>query len=152
MTAKTETGKMTQEMIDQFLANPLLARIATSDLETHQPHVVPVWYTWEDGSLWISSFTSTRKVQELQANPRCSIAVDEAQSGYSHQAVVMEGRVELLTEPRELVHKMSTTIYTRYLGEQGVLDPDPQSWIHDPENLLIRLKPEKILAWYSREV
>jgi hypothetical protein len=84
MSSKTVTGKMTPAMFDQFLANPLLARIATANPETLQPHVVPVWYTWEDGSLWISNFTSTRKVQEIQDNPRCSSVVDDAESGLTH--------------------------------------------------------------------
>jgi hypothetical protein len=57
--------------------------------------------------------------------------------------VILEGAVELVTEPRELVARQSTWIYTRYLGEAGVLEAEPQSWIHDPENLLIKLTPEE---------
>jgi nitroimidazol reductase NimA-like FMN-containing flavoprotein (pyridoxamine 5'-phosphate oxidase superfamily) len=149
---QTESGKMSPQMIDEYLAQPLIARLAAADPSTCQPHVVPVWYAWHDGAIWISSFASTRKVSVLMANPLCSIAIDSAESGWANQAVILEGAAELVTQPRELVYRMSTLIYTRYLGEQGVLEPDPQSWIHDDENLLIKLTPRKIRAWYAREI
>jgi nitroimidazol reductase NimA-like FMN-containing flavoprotein (pyridoxamine 5'-phosphate oxidase superfamily) len=152
MRPETETGKMTPEMLDRFLAGPHLARLATADPVTRQPHVVPVWYVWHEGSLWISSFASTRKVKELEENPLCSIVIDTASTGYTNEAAILEGRADLVRLPRDLVHRLSTLIYTRYLGEDGVQDPDPQSWIHDPENLLIRLTPTTVRTWYSREI
>jgi hypothetical protein len=36
----------------------------------------------------------------------------------------------------------------RYLGAEGVLAPDPQSWIASPENLLVKLTPSKIMSWH----
>ena len=51
--------------IDDFLARPLLARMATTNPATLQPHVVPVWYGWDGTSLWIGTFRGTRKVKEL---------------------------------------------------------------------------------------
>jgi nitroimidazol reductase NimA-like FMN-containing flavoprotein (pyridoxamine 5'-phosphate oxidase superfamily) len=149
---QTESGKMSPQMIDEYLALPLIARLATADPDSCQPHAVPVWYAWQDGAIWISSFASTRKVRVLKANPLCSIAIDSAESGWANQAVILEGAAELVTQPRELVYSISTLIYTRYLGEQGVLEADPQSWIHDNENLLIKLTPRKIRAWYAHEI
>lgn len=149
MTDEVISGKMTPEMIEELLAKPILARLATASPKTLAPHVVPVWFGWEDGSVWISAFRSTRKVQDLQRNPLCSIAIDEAQSGVDYQAIVLEGRAELVGEPVDFLQEMTTRIYTRYLGPDGILAKDPQSWIHDPENLLIKLTPDKTLAWYS---
>ncbi|HVN53647.1 MAG TPA: pyridoxamine 5'-phosphate oxidase family protein [Anaerolineaceae bacterium] len=134
-------------VLDAFLSKPLLlARIATTG-KNGQPHVVPVWYLWEDGALWISSFASTRHVRELRADPRCSILIDEAPTGEINYGVIFEGRVELITEPRELVEAMAEKIYTRYLGPVGVKKPDPQSWIYDPENLIIKLTPDWMKVW-----
>jgi len=45
------------------------------------------------------------------------------------------------------VVEQSLLIYTRYLGEEGVKDPEPQSWIYDAENTLIRLRPENVYVW-----
>jgi hypothetical protein len=63
--------------------------------------------------------------------------------------VIFEGRAELVTEPIEFVREMTTWVYTRYLGPEGVLAADPQYWIHDPENLLVKLTPEWTYTSFS---
>jgi nitroimidazol reductase NimA-like FMN-containing flavoprotein (pyridoxamine 5'-phosphate oxidase superfamily) len=70
MTDETPTGGMTRQTLDEYLAQPHLARIATTNPETLQPHVVPVWYGWDGKSLWISSYKSTRKIADLRKNPK----------------------------------------------------------------------------------
>ncbi len=135
-----------RKLIDAFLEKPLIARMATADRHAH-PHVVPVWYAWDGTSIWISSFASTRKVAELRQNPYLSISIDVAEQNGATRAVILEGKSELITEPREFVASQSHWIYKRYLGDEGVLAKEPQSWIHDPENLLIKLTPEDIYTW-----
>lgn len=146
---EVESGKMSPETLTEFLLQPNIARLATAERDTSQPHVVPVWYLWDGESVWISSFRSTRKVKELQENPLCSIVVDTADSGVDYRSVVFEGEAELISDPLDFVQELTTRIYIRYLGETGVLEPDPQSWIHSPENLLIKLTPERTYTWYS---
>lgn len=133
--------------LETFLARPLLARLGTANPTTGQPHVTPVWYLWEDGTLWISVFSSTRKGRELLANPRCSVVIDVDESGLSLRAVLCEGTAELLTGPTDFNITMFTRIYTRYLGPEGVLAADPQEWIHSPENLLVKLTPARVFTW-----
>ncbi len=132
--------------MDAFLDKPLLARMATVDPHTLQPHVVPVWYGWDGESLWISAFRSTRKVRELVKNPLISVVIDVDQ-GEGIRAVLMEGEAELFTEPRERMEELTAWIYERYLGPEGVKAADPQSWIKDPEALLIKLKPTRVKSW-----
>ena len=128
------------------MSEPALARLATVNPRTLQPHVVPVWFEWDAGCLWISAFRSTRKVKDLQKNLRISVVVDTVEADGKNCAVIFEGACELLTA-RDVVEPRSLSIYTRYLGPEGALKPDPQSWIHDAENLIICLKPERVYAW-----
>jgi hypothetical protein len=133
--------------IDAFLAAPLLARFATASPGTLQPHVVPVWYAWDGETLWISSYESTRKIGELRDNPKCAIVVDVAESVGGVSAVLFEGEAELVTEPRDFVRDMAIRIYTRYMGPEGVLAPDPQEWANSPENLIIKVTPKFVKVW-----
>jgi len=136
-----------KELIEAVLAEPVLARLATTNPKTLQPHVVPVWFAWDGEHVWISSFVSTRKIRDLKINPRGAVLIESKQEGGKLQAVLLEGAVELVTQPRELVRKMASRIYIRYLGPQGVKETEPQSWLKDPENLLIKLTPERIMSW-----
>jgi nitroimidazol reductase NimA-like FMN-containing flavoprotein (pyridoxamine 5'-phosphate oxidase superfamily) len=134
-------------LIESVLAEPVLARLATTDPKTMQPHVVPVWFAWDGESVWISSFVSTRKIRELKNNPRGAVLIESKQEGGKLQAVLLEGTVELVTQPRQQVCEIASRIYIRYLGPEGVNDPEPQSWLNDPENLLIKLTPKRIMSW-----
>ena len=131
--------------VKDFLDRPLIARMATASL-SGQPHVVPVWYGWDGKSLWISSFVSTRKFQELEQNPNMAVVIDEVDTSGNNRAVIFEGNAELIAEPREFVRAQSIWIYTRYMGEEGVKSPDPQNWSGDPENRLIRLTPNRMIT------
>jgi len=134
-------------LIEAVLAEPVLARLATTNPKTMQPHVVPVWFAWDGKNVWISSFVSTRKIRELKHNPQGAVLIESKQEGGKLQAVLMEGPVELVSEPRQLVSEIAHKIYVRYLGTEGVLDEEPQSWLNDPENLLIKLTPKRIISW-----
>lgn len=136
-----------QAQIEELLAQPVLARIATANPDTGQPHVVPVWFWWDGQVVWISAFDSTRKIRDLRRNPRIAVLIEPpVPTGKPVEAVLFEGRAELIKDPAT-VGRISTVIYTRYMGEEGVKAADPQSWIVDPENTIIRLAPEKTYTW-----
>jgi hypothetical protein len=97
--------------------------------------------------LWISSYSNTQKIENILANPNISISVDISDEDEHTKAVILEGKAELVREPREFLVQKFYWIYERYLGKEGAKAKDPQSWINDPHNLLIRLEPEKIITW-----
>lgn len=134
-------------LIEAVLAEPVIARLATTNPKTMQPHVVPVWFAWDGKNVWVSSFISTRKIRELKNNPQGAVLIESRQEGGGLQAVLLEGPVELVTQPRQLVTEIASRIYIRYLGAEGMKDEEPQSWLNDPENLLIKLTPKRIISW-----
>ncbi len=143
-----EVGKTDRKaLIEAVLAEPVLARLATTNPNTMQPHVVPVWFMWDGQCVWISSFISTRKIRELQRNPQGAVLIESKQEGGKLTAVLLEGPVELVSEPRVEVSKIASRIYVRYLGPAGVKEAEPQSWLNDPENLLVKLTPKRIISW-----
>ncbi len=145
MVDKIKTDR--KAWIEDVLAEPVLARLATTNPRTMQPHVVPVWFMWDGESIWISSFVSTRKIRELKHNPQGAVLVESKQEGGPLTAVLLEGTVELVMEPRDTVSEIASRIYIRYLGPEGVNEAEPQSWLNDPENLLIKLTPRRVISW-----
>jgi general stress protein 26 len=121
--------------------------MATANPKTLQPHVVPVWYAWDGTSLWITTFRNTRKVKDLLKNPAISVVVDSAAPVEGLSAVILEGKVEIVVLPRSEMEEKTVWIYTRYLGPEGVMAAEPQSWIKDPELMLIRLTPSWVKIW-----
>ncbi len=151
MTDEIRYGKLTQTQLDDFLSRPILARLATAapskeDPCLYQPHNTPVWFHWDGTSLYISAFTSTRKVKEVRHNPFIAVLVDVEEAIDGVSAVLMEGHCEWIQEV-DIVQEMSRRIYTHYMGEEGVQAKDPQSWIVDPENSIIKLTPARVYTW-----
>lgn len=143
MSNPKELAKLTPPAL-AFLDQPLIGRLATT--EGLQPHVVPVWYLWDGQGLWISSFRSTRKINHLRQNPRYSFVVDTDARGEDARGVLFEGQAQIIDDPA-LGPQRGFQIYARYLGEDGARKDEPQSWLHDPEHLLIYLDVEKIRVW-----
>jgi PPOX class probable F420-dependent enzyme len=133
-----------QAKIDAYLARPnMIARMATVS-PSGQPHVVPVWYLWDGSQLWVHSFTSTRKIEHLRHNPRCAITVDGENSIDGMMGVLIKGRAEIISGPPEYIREQGEKIYRRYLNEQELLAPDPQSWLSSPEGLILKISPTSI--------
>ena len=137
--------KLSQPWIQEMLSQPLLARLATSNPTTHQPHVVPVWFAWDGEAVLVSAFSSTRKVREVALNERVSILVDTGNPGEATRGILFEGRAQLIQDANQ-VATLARKIYERY-SPGGILDNPAESWVHDPENRIIRLIPEKIFTW-----
>ena len=136
-----------QQRVDRFLAQPkILGRLATVSA-SGQPHVVPVWFLWEDGCIWIHSYATTRKVRQLQRHPKCAFVVDVFESAEGLTGVLFEGTATLITEPHSEVRSRAEKVYRRYLDEAAFNAPDPQSWLDSEEGLIICLKPAYIKAW-----
>lgn len=146
-----DTGKFSKTQVDEFLSKPLLARLSTAvprkdNINSYQPHTTPVWFYWDGESLYISAFQSTRKVKEVKRNPYIAVLIDVPEAIDGVTAILFEGRAELILNP-QFVNKISRVIYTRYMGDVGVIDPAPQSWMVDPDNSIIKLTPTKLFTW-----
>ncbi len=62
-----------------------------------RPHVMPVWAVWENGRLWFSTGRRSRKARDLEAEPRCTVATDDARN-----PVVVDGLAVRVTGPGEI--------------------------------------------------
>jgi len=141
--------EMTKAEIDAFLAEPVLARIATVRPDG-RPHVVPIWFWWDGTSIYMETPPTFVKAKNLRKNPNCAISIDITEGGLRFKAVILEGQVELI-EDREFVLDMVKRIYTKYLGVEGAQSPTPQRMINSV-HVIIKMTPTRILSWDDTKV
>lgn len=84
-----------------------------------RPHVMPVWGMWHDSSFWFSSSKPSRKARNLFANPRCTIATEDAAN-----PVVVEGVAELIDDPNDLATMLALE-NEKYSTDYGIETLDP---------------------------
>jgi pyridoxamine 5'-phosphate oxidase-like protein len=129
--------------LDEFLARPLLAHLATAS--DKGPCESPVWFLWEDGAIWIlaSGKTDTFPAR-LERDPRCAIGiVDFDLTTGLVQHVGFRGRaaVEGLDMQRE------KRLLARYLGaDEAQWDSRFRESLGDPESVFVRFEPETAVA------
>jgi PPOX class probable F420-dependent enzyme len=139
---------MTDEERDAFLSEERTCRVATAGGDG-APHVTPLWFAWDGGSLWLTSIVKSQRWTDLQRDPRVSVIVDAGRDYMELRGVEIRGRAEPVGEvPRtgEPSGELETPerIYAeKYAG--GVVH-------HDGRHAWLRINPEKIVSWDFRKL
>jgi nitroimidazol reductase NimA-like FMN-containing flavoprotein (pyridoxamine 5'-phosphate oxidase superfamily) len=82
------------EVEELLTSEPLTAYLATS--RGDRPHVAPVWYRYEDGT--VELMTTGRKLENVRANPRVSLAVQKAEAGIPEWTVTLFGTARVVED------------------------------------------------------
>jgi len=144
-------GKMralNAEEIQEFLAGPIVARIATVDSKG-DPYITPVWQEWDGEHMWIIPRAKTIFAQHLLRTPRCSVSCALDSSPYTR--VLFRGPAEVVAGPA-LMHgewlEIGRRMSIRYLGERGPEYLEPS---RVRPRYLVKITPEKTISWEGVE-
>src|SRR5262249_47921982 len=137
--ARPTPPAMTKEELQTFLARPLIARLATVR-PNGSPQLVPMWFLYEDGVMYMSTRTYAAKVKHLQKNPRVAVVVDEMVAPLKNKVVILEGTAEVQTSG---VKEITTKIYHKYMGTEGAATPVAQQSINAPR-VILKITPKKV--------
>ena len=87
---------LTAEEVAEFLAGPVVARVATVD-EDGMPYITPVWQEWDGEALWVVPRERSVWVKHIKTNPK--IAVSCAMDSDTYTRVLMRGTAEIVFGP-----------------------------------------------------
>lgn len=144
-------GKMrglTPDELAEFLAGPVVARVATVD-EEGMPYITPVWQEWDGASLWIVPRERSAWVRHIQSNPKVAVSCALDQAPYTR--VLMRGIAEIAEGPVPMQGKcleVANRMAVRYLGERG---PEYLIPTYDRPRYLIKFTPSKVISWEGVE-
>jgi hypothetical protein len=129
--------------LDEFLARPLFAHLATTSDDG--PRESPVWFLWEGEAIWVIASRRTDTFPaRLAHDPRCALGIvdfDREQGRVHH--VGMRGRATI----EEFDLDRARRLLSRYLGAGiDVWDKRFRDTLADPDNLFIRFTPETVVA------
>lgn len=138
----SEDGLLPWSWAESFLRDALTYWISTASPDG-RPHATPVWGVWLDGQLWFEGGLRTRRARDLAADPRAvaSIHVDDA------TAVIVEGLVELRSDPDERLASRLVEAYGKYRRTPWAYEADPANWRAASGGGLWALRPTMVLGW-----
>src|SRR6266498_857824 len=94
---------MTREELGPYLLTQRTIRLATSGSEW--PQVVPLWFVWVDGTVFMNSTLGNVTIENLRRDPRATGSVDDGESYGELRGVHIQGGVEWADDDPRL-HKV----------------------------------------------
>lgn len=135
-----------KQMIDFLEREKVMMRLGMVD-EDGYPMVHPVWFAYEDGSLWAVVERTSRKARVLRKNTKVYFTIDK--SAYPPKGVRGRGSA-LLIEDDSLALKVTKKHLLKY---HGTIDDDyARGFLDSPHELVIvKVSPIYLATWdYAR--
>lgn len=139
---ETEEGLLPWSWAERRLGEALTYWVSTTRPDG-RPHAAPVWAVWLDGRLWFEGGLRTRRARNLAADPRAvaAVHVDDA------TAVIVEGVVEVRTDPPPDLSARLVEAYDKYRSTPWAYQADPANWRSGSGGALWALRPTIALGW-----
>lgn len=131
--------KMTTTEALEFLSTGTRTGKVAWTASDGRPHVVPIWFTVEDGDILFNTAAGTGKARAMQRDPRISLVVDVEEPPYAY--VKVDGAVEF-TEDLDEVRRVATIVGGRYMGADQAEAFGARNGV--PGECMVRLRPATI--------
>ncbi|GAB4534737.1 MAG: hypothetical protein Kow0063_18130 [Anaerolineae bacterium] len=148
-----KVGRLTEDEIAEFLAQPWKARLATVTPD-NTPYIVPLWYEYNATQkvFYIIARERSRYVQHIMHNPAVALHIAD-DVHLEHTRVLVEGVAEILDGPVALedsqeIRKRAMAMAHRYMGEAGA--GYIQHTMKRPR-YLIKITPRAWHSWSGQE-
>lgn len=135
---------LSEEERDVFLRSQRTARVATID-ENGYPHVVPLWYVWHEGTLFLNSTLGNPTVDNMLRSGRAATVIDDGDEYEILRGVTLSGRIEQAEEDPRLP-RVERAWSEKYLGGDAV---PYRRWRN---RVWLRLVPERVASWDFRKI
>jgi PPOX class probable F420-dependent enzyme len=141
-----ERNLLKDELVEALLARRLIANLATVNSDG-SPHVVGMWFLWEDGRLLLPTSSRTRKVRNLERDPRATVMIDDSRGGLDLRGVTLVCRAQIArgNDARDVNRR----IHLRYLTERGRALPAVDDYL-STDDVTLELAPIRVSSWDLR--
>lgn len=127
--------------VERFLRERPTATLGTIRRDG-SPQASVVWYLWDQGEFVISTIHTTAKWHNLKRDPRCSLCIEEPESG---QMVVAYGAARL--EDAD-VEARTRDLVDHYYDDPADTDAHMERILAPGDRVLIRVRPDRLLTRY----
>lgn len=142
---------MTPEQVRAFLEQGRLLQVGSLHPDG-RPHLVPMWYVVEEGSVVFRSFTRSQKIRNLRRDPRLTVMVERGEAYAELQGVMLQGRARLVDDPAYVL-----ALYGRLAAKYPMVGGAPQVLSaedleaafgrHAAKNTAVIVEPDRVASW-----
>ncbi len=128
--------------MSKFLNSQKILRLATIN-KSGNPHIVPVWYKYQNNKIYVGTNTETQKAKNIKKNPKVAFCVDVGINSPDIVGVMGVGKAKLIMEKTK-VKSIAKKILLRYFS--SLQNKSAQQLLRDTD-CIIEITPKKITEW-----
>jgi hypothetical protein len=139
---------MSEAEVDEFLGAAWTCRVASNG--SAGPHVMPLWFLWQDGRLWLHSLSRSQRWKDIERDPRIAVVVDLGERYDELRGAELRGRADAVGEvPRTGEENAELDAVERGYAAKYLGGHD---FDYDGRHAWLRLTPERIYSWDFRKL
>jgi len=100
-----------------------------------------------DGAILIPTSGATRKVRNLDRDPRATVMIDDSRGGFDLRGVTLVGEAEI--HRAELAREINPRIHSKYVEQEGLALEVVRTYLAT-DDVTIAFRPERVSSWDLR--
>ena len=143
MPIPREQLRLTDEELEELLNETRTMRAGTVSPDG-SPHVVPLWFVWHDGAIWINNLRKSRRTRDLHSGSEVALCIDTGHDYFELRGAVLYGRPEEVDPDDPALPEVRTGFGDKYFGGVEVPDVKSHQWL--------KMTPERVVSWDFRKI
>ena len=142
MPIPREQLRLTDDELNGLLETERTLRAATVSPQC-APHVVPLWFVWHDGAIWINSLRRSKRAHDVAAGSEVALCVDTGDEYGELRGAVLYGRFQA-AEGESGLSQVRLMFARKYWALDSIPDLKSHEWL--------ALRPDRVVSWDFRKI
>ncbi len=134
--------RMTDDELEAFLRRERTVRLGTVS-PNGEPHVAPLWFLWDDGTMYFNSLKRSRRGRDLSHGSRVAACLDGGHEYGELHGAVLYGTLAPIEDP-DLGARVRKLFGEKYWGGIDIPEVKSHTWFV--------LKPDEIVSWDFKKI
>jgi nitroimidazol reductase NimA-like FMN-containing flavoprotein (pyridoxamine 5'-phosphate oxidase superfamily) len=143
MPIDREQLRLTDEELSELLLTERTMRAGTVSPDG-SPHVVPLWFVWHSGAVWINNLRKARRSRDLEEGSQVALCIDTGHDYFELRGAVLYGRPEPVDPDDPELPAIRAAFGEKYFGGIDIPDVKSHQWL--------KMDPERIVSWDFRKI
>ncbi len=131
--------RMTPDELEAFLRAQRTARVGTVS-PNGEPHVVPMWFVWLDGSIYMNTLNKARRTRDIETGSRVAVCIDGGHEYSELCGAVLYGS---FADAGDVPH-VRKIFGEKYWNGMDIPEVKSHRWIV--------MRPDKIVSWDFKKI
>jgi hypothetical protein len=135
--------RLTEQELEELLTSERTLRVGTVSAGGG-PHVVPLWFVWHEGAIWLNNLRKSRRSRDLEGGSEVALCIDTGHEYWDLRGAVLYGRPIDADPGDPALAVVRETFGSKYFYGVDVPDVKSHQWM--------KMVPQKVVSWDFRKI